>query len=187
MQIFNKSKPQNLQVPISLLLDQRWKSPSLQIKFITNAIACYISGEDKTFAFSKLGRRIGLLPEISGSTEVSATLIDVWSSPEVVEILINLSETSHFRKVRILLDVPLQQCPEYLLLALSQIKFERGTLLIDELLTILMTTFLGNHPNSIPVLRKLWEMNQELMIRSICELCRHDQKIMNLSRVLDIT
>jgi CCR4-NOT transcription complex subunit 1 len=118
---------------------------------------------------------------------VSATLIDVWSSPEVVEILINLSETSHFRKVRILLDVPLQQCPEYLLFALSQIKVERGTLLIDELLTILMTTFLGNHPNSIPVLRKLWEMNQELMIRSICELCRHDQKIMNLSRVLDIT
>lgn len=59
--------------------------------------------------------------------------------------------------------------------------------MIDEILTILMTTFLGNHPNSIPVLRMLWEMNQELMIRSICELCRHDQKIMNLSRVLDIT
>jgi len=59
------------------------------------------------------------LPEISGSTEVSATLIDVWSSPEVVEILISLSETSHFKKVRILLDQPLQQCPEYLLLALS--------------------------------------------------------------------
>jgi len=29
LQIFNKSKPQNLQVPISLLLDQRWKSPGL--------------------------------------------------------------------------------------------------------------------------------------------------------------
>ena len=25
------------------------------------------------------------------------------------------------------------------------------------------------------------------MIRGICELCRHDQRIMNLSRVLDIT
>ena len=25
------------------------------------------------------------------------------------------------------------------------------------------------------------------MIRAICELCRHDQRIMNLSRVLDIT
>jgi CCR4-NOT transcription complex subunit 1 len=106
-------------VPISLLLDQRWKSPSLQIQFISNAIASYVSGEDKTFAFAKLGRRIGLLPEISGSTEVAATLIDVWSAPEVIEILINLSETCHFRKVRIILDLPLQQCPEYFLLALS--------------------------------------------------------------------
>lgn len=25
------------------------------------------------------------------------------------------------------------------------------------------------------------------MVRGICELCRHDQRIMNLSRVLDIT
>jgi hypothetical protein len=50
-----------------------------------------------------------------------------------------------------------------------------------------MTLFLGNHTHSIPILRKLWEMNQKLMIRSICELCRHEQKIMNLSRVLDIT
>jgi sulfur transfer complex TusBCD TusB component (DsrH family) len=114
-------------------------------------------------------------------------MIDVWSAPELIEILISLSETVAYPKVRVLFDSPLETCPEYLLLAMSQCKVERGTLMIDELLTILMTSFLGNHVNSIPVLRKLWELNQDLMIRAICELCRHEQKIMNLSRVLDIT
>ena len=59
--------------------------------------------------------------------------------------------------------------------------------MLDELLSLLLPQFLGNHNNSILVLQALWRNNQDLMIRSICELCRHDQRIMNLSRVLDIT
>ena len=59
--------------------------------------------------------------------------------------------------------------------------------MLDELLSLLLPQFLGNHINSILVLQALWRNNQALMIRSICELCRHDQRIMNLSRVLDIT
>jgi CCR4-NOT transcription complex subunit 1 len=81
----------------------------------------------------------------------------------------------------------LKQVPEYLLLTLSQCKPQRNTLLNDELLSLLMPQFLGNHINSIIVLQALWRNNQALMIRAICELCRHDQRIMNLSRVLDIT
>lgn len=77
--------------------------------------------------------------------------------------------------------------PEYLLLTLSQTNPTRGNLILDELLSALLPQFLGNHPNSILVLRKLWEFNRDLMIRGISELCRHDQRVMNLSRVLDIT
>lgn len=35
--------------------------------------------------------------------------------------------------------------------------------------------------------KKLWTSNKDLIIRSICELCRHEQRVINLSRVLDIT
>ena len=50
-----------------------------------------------------------------------------------------------------------------------------------------MPIFLVNQANSVPVLKRLWDLNQALMIRGICESCRHEQRIMNLSRVLDIT
>lgn len=99
LQIFNKSKPQNLQVPLSVLIEQRWRSPQLQLQFLSNAILAYTSGEDKTFNFSKCPRRIGPIPDIS-EIEVSAPLIDVWSSPEVLEILISISESFHYPAVR---------------------------------------------------------------------------------------
>lgn len=54
MQIFNKSKPQNLQVPISFLLERKWKNPALQFSFLKNAIECYCSRDDKTFNFQAI-------------------------------------------------------------------------------------------------------------------------------------
>jgi hypothetical protein len=89
--------------------------------------------------------------------------------------------------VREIFDTPLRIVPEHLLLTLSKCNITHGSLLIDELLSILMPMFLGLHVNSLPVLKKLWEFNQPLMIRSICELCTPDHKVLNLSRVLDIT
>lgn len=90
-------------------------------------------------------------------------------------------------KVRKLFESPLKQLPEYLLLSISCAKPPVGNIMIDELLSILMPIFLGNHANSSIVLQKLFELNSSLFIRGICELCKHDQRLMNLSRVLDIT
>jgi sulfur relay (sulfurtransferase) DsrC/TusE family protein len=60
LQLFTKSKPQNLQVSISLLVEQHWKNPSLQLRFLHNSMQAYISNEDKTtFNYSKCARRIG--------------------------------------------------------------------------------------------------------------------------------
>lgn len=50
-----------------------------------------------------------------------------------------------------------------------------------------MSNFLGSHPHSILILKELWRVNQNLVIRCICEICRNENKITNLSRVLDIT
>lgn len=61
-----------------------------------------------------------------------------------------------------------------------------GAHLLDDVLSTLLPVFITN-PASTVLLKKLWEFNQNLMIRGICECCRHEQRIMNLSRVLDIT
>ena len=121
------------------------------------------------------------------NSEASPFFVDVWSCPEFIEALVMLSDDNQYQEVRKLFDEPIQKAPEYLLLTISKCKFLRGNLLVDEVLSILFPVFIVSHQNSSPVLRKLWEYDHNLLIRGICESCRHDQKIMNLSRVLDIT
>lgn len=65
--------------------------------------------------------------------------------------------------------------------ALSQVQTDKGLILVDELISILMTSFIDAHPTSNVVLKKLWEFNQPLMIRSISEICSD-----NLNKVIDI-
>ena len=88
----------------------------MQLQFIQNAINAYVTGEDKTFSFAKCARKIGQVSELP---DTNSLLIDVWSSPEVIQALLNLSETYSYHAVRKILDSPIASCPEYLLLALS--------------------------------------------------------------------
>jgi hypothetical protein len=77
-----------------LILDGVWKSPSLQLSFIKNAIRCYTSNEDKTFSFSQNTRKIPSITEITPQVQATPEIIDVWSQPEVVEALLRLSTNS---------------------------------------------------------------------------------------------
>jgi CCR4-NOT transcription complex subunit 1 len=130
---------------------------------------------------------ISELLEIKDRGESSES-IEVWQCVDLVERLIILSDAPNlYFRVKKLFENPLKQLPEYLLLCIGCAKPPIGNIMIDELLSILMPLFLGNHANSSIVLQKLFEFNSSLFIRGICELCKHDQRLMNLSRVLDIT
>lgn len=54
-----------------------------------------------------------------------------------------------------------------------------------------MSDFIENYPGSSAVLKKLWDFNEALMIRSICEICRNEDPAVisqfNTNKVLDIT
>lgn len=157
IQLTNKSKPQNLPYPLTLILGTVWASPLLQLSFIENSIIAYIDKKEKSIFFSKANDRgrQELLEEITASTKdkgaVPAEFLHVWLCVDLVERLLALSDSHHYTIVRQLFEAPLKQAPEYLLLTLSLCK-PQGTLLLNELLSLLLPQFLGNHLNSIPVL-----------------------------------
>ena len=62
------------------------------------------------------------------------------------------------------------------MLALSQCHTSQGSLLFDELVSVLMASFLDTNPAQNPVFKKNWEVNPSLMIRSICELSSGDEQ-----------
>jgi len=70
---------------------------------------------------------------------------------------------------------------------LSLIKTEGDEFLYEEILNETLPLFLGNHINSIVVLEEVWNLNREMVIKTICNLYRSNPDLMNLSRILDIT
>ena len=166
-----------MQFPLQQLLTQTWKSGSLQLTFIKNCMSAFLTKKDKSLAFGKLKNKV---PTISDLLEIKERgeppeAIEVWQSVDLVERLILLSETRGlYQRVRQVFENPLKQHPEYLLLSISKARPSVGNVLIDELLSFLLPLFLGNHANSTVVLQKLWEFNEALFIRGVCELCKHD-------------
>jgi len=80
-----------------------------------------------------------MIDEITGiKDKVSMEFLHVWLSVDLVERLLILSDSHHFHKVRSLFEAPLKQVPEYILLTLSLSKVNKGSLMIDELLSLLL-------------------------------------------------
>lgn len=113
----------------------------------------------------------------------------LWGYLDMVQLLVELSEYN-FMAVRELFDSAMR-APDLLLQTLSEIKPTRGDALLDEIFSNLFPPYLSNHTSYIRLLESLWENNDDLVISSICELYKNENKkensCLNLSRVLDIT
>ena len=76
-------------------------------------------------------------------------------SLDLVESLLRLSEVGQYEQVKQLFSFPIKHCPDMLVLALLQISTSWHTLR-HELISTLMPSFLGNHPNSAIILHYAW-------------------------------
>ena len=80
-----------------------------------------------------------MIDEIGGiKDKIAPEVLHVWTSVDLVERLIQLSDSHSFNKVRILFDYPVKNIPEYLLLAIGLTKPSKGNLMIDEILSLLL-------------------------------------------------
>ena len=159
-----------------------WRNVDSQVSFIEYTLQLQ---DPDLINFEHTPRRQARIETIQGVK--SSSYVNTWCSIDLIERLIELSDSRHYMRIRELFEVPIKNCPEYLLIALVQTQPQGGNFLLDELYAILLPLFLGNHVNSILVLEKLWNINPRLVMKSICNLYRYDPNLMNLSRVLDIT
>ncbi|XP_021921568.1 CCR4-NOT transcription complex subunit 1 isoform X2 [Zootermopsis nevadensis] len=116
--------------------------------------------------------------------------ITTWRSLDLVETLLYLSDRGLYSQVQEMFKLPIQHCPDVLVLALLQIN-PPVTVLRQELLTNLIPIFLGNHPNSAIILHHAWH-SQNISIKPIIMhamaewYIRGDSDQTKLSRILDV-
>ncbi len=166
-----------------------WTNTSVQLSMLKLAVAC----PPETFSFYSLPAQAAL-DAFPNSIKAAASTQQVqhWFSVALIATLLGLSEVENYSLVRLIFDLPLKNCPELLLLGLTQIK-KRNALHV-ELCDQLMSIFLSNHPNSAWVLTRVWNANannaadqshRAIVMRGLVQAYQRDPSC--LPRLLDVS
>ncbi|KAK3085676.1 hypothetical protein FSP39_006989 [Pinctada imbricata] len=165
-----------------------WKNTEGQLSFIVQSLR-----NPDVFCFADYPCHTVVIDILKSAPDDDNRDIATWKSLDLVETLLRLSESGHYQQISELFKFPIQSCPDMLVLALLQITPTWNTLK-QELISLLMPIFLGNHPNSAVVLHYAWHCQghsstiRTLIMHSMAEWYmrgeQHDQA--RLSRILDV-
>ena len=180
LSLFCKSK-QGL-FPISQLLGN-WNNIDMQISLIEWLVAI---PESELVSFDHGSRKQLRINAIQGIKSSVLPFLNTWCNIDLVEKLLELSDSAYYMKIRGIFEFPLKNCPEYLLLTIAQSKPKGGEFLLEELYANLLPIFLADHINSIVILERLWALNKKIVTRAIYNFYKYDSSLMNLHRILGI-
>jgi hypothetical protein len=182
-------KPQNKTFPVEFLIANSWKNKRAQTICLDYAIAYSYNTAD--ILFEKAKRRLdpqGVVQTLKIDVKpATATFARIWKCIDLVQTLLNLSESPYYYRIRRMFDPVIKNIPEYLLLTLTKTKAKSGKFLYEDLCSVLLPQFLMGHTNSIPILGEIWNTDKNLIISYMADLYRKNPKKMTLSRVLDIS
>lgn len=124
--------------------------------------------------------------------ETDSKEIAAWKSLHLVEVLLYIAENGYYTQVLEHFKVPMQHCPDVLIMALLQIN-PPLTVLRQEIFQTLMPIFLGNHPNSGAILHHAWNSSnfnhtlKHIIMHSMSDwYMRGDNDQSRLTRILDV-
>lgn len=196
MKLWTSLKPPSKPFPLEFLIANAWKNKRAYITCIEYAInySFKYDGEDessfdssnKSIPFERAKRRTELNKQLQGIKPNAGNYIRIWNCIDLVQNLVNFSDSNHYNRVKKIFEPAVKAIPEYLLLTLIKIKAKNGRFMLEELYSQILPMFLIGHPNSVPILNEVWNADKNIIINAVSSLYGRNQKNMNLSRVLDI-
>uniref|UniRef100_A0A2A4JSL1 CCR4-NOT transcription complex subunit 1 n=1 Tax=Heliothis virescens TaxID=7102 RepID=A0A2A4JSL1_HELVI len=175
--------PSNI-FPVEYLC-RRWTNLEGQMSLITNILKY-----PDIFSFADHPFHPVSIDLLKSPPEADNKDVATWRCLYLVELLLYASERGYYIQVQELFKIPLQYCPDVLMLALLQIS-PPVNVVRQELFSTLIPIFLGNHPNSGIILHHAWH-NQNpnikaVIMHSMAEwYIRGDCDQSKLSRILDV-
>ncbi|XP_013184897.1 CCR4-NOT transcription complex subunit 1 isoform X2 [Amyelois transitella] len=166
-------------------LCRRWTNLEGQMSLISNIIK-----HPDIFCFADHPFHPVSIDLLKSPPESDNKEIATWRCLYLVELLLYAAERGFYMQVHELFKFPLQNCPDILLIVLLQIP-PPVTVFRQELLTMLIPIFLGNHPNSGIILHHAWHTQnpniKPVIMHAMAEwYIRGESDQSKLSRILDV-
>ena len=166
--------------PLSSLVGGLWKNADGQLSFLRQATRA----EPEVFSWAHSERRQEPLEGLTSDRSPMGTSNSCWLCLDLYTTLAALAASGFEKDVRSILEHPLKVCPEVFVLGAATVEGAEpwGTLQGD--VDALAVTYLRANSNSSVVMRRLWGMNGDMVLRCMGQLQRSDPT--SVSRLLDV-
>jgi CCR4-NOT transcription complex subunit 1 len=101
--------------PLATLIQRRWSNVGGQIAFLRYATAA----PPQVFSFEHAQNKLAPVEGLQGAKSPMGTPNQAWMSLDLLSTLTSLYEEGHVPAVRQILELPLSQCPDVLVLGLA--------------------------------------------------------------------
>ncbi|KAL3516917.1 hypothetical protein ACH5RR_023819, partial [Cinchona calisaya] len=163
--------------PLHAVCGSVWMNTEGQLSFLKYAVAV----PPEVFTFAHSGRQLAYLDAVNGHNFPLGNANHAWLCLDLLEVLCQLAERGHASTVRSILEYPLKQCPEILLLGMAHINTAYN-LIQNEVSSAVFSMILKNVAGK-GMLLHLWDVNPSMLLWGFADALNADQE--NVSRVLD--
>ncbi|CAL5366920.1 unnamed protein product [Camellia sinensis] len=164
--------------PLHAICRSLWKNVDGQLSFLRYAV----SASPEIFTFSCSARKLACANGWKVNEVPHGLANHAWLSLDLLEVLCQLAERGQAKYVRQILEFPLKQCPELLLLGIAQINTPYN-LLQWEVFSTVFPIIVGDAAGS-GIMLQLWQSNTKLVLRGFIDTMKTDQG--NIVTVLEI-
>ncbi|XP_078446307.1 transcription regulator isoform X2 [Wolffia australiana] len=161
--------------PLHAVCGSVWKNADGQLSFIRHAVAA--PPEIFTFAYS--GNKLAYIDSARGP---SGNGNQAWYCLDLLSLLSQLAERGHANSVRAMLESPLQQLPDVLLLGFAHINSAYNLLQYE--ISSLVFPLVVKNSSTGNIVDLLWRINPKLVLRGFMELHNSDSE--SDTRIVDI-
>ncbi|XP_043718243.1 CCR4-NOT transcription complex subunit 1-like isoform X3 [Telopea speciosissima] len=164
--------------PLHAICGSVWKNAEGQLSFLRYAVCA----PPEIFTFGHSVRQLAYVDAVHGHKLPQRNANQAWLCLDLLEVLCHLAERGHAGSVRTILEYPLKNCPEALLLGMAHINTAFNLLQYDVSSTVL-PMIIGNAMNS-GVFLHLWHASPNLLVRGFIGIHFADPE--NMTRILGI-
>lgn len=164
--------------PLHALCRSVWKNIDGQLSFLRYAV----SAQPEVFSFAHSSRKLACANALTANVVPQGLTNQAWLCLDLLEVLCQLGERGYAKSVRQILELPLKQCPDLLLLGIAQINTPYN-LLQYEVFSAVFPIIVRDATRS-SIIPQLWQSNPKLVLQGFLDMMRTDQG--NMVKVLDI-
>ncbi|CAK9319222.1 unnamed protein product [Citrullus colocynthis] len=164
--------------PLHTICGSVWKNMEGQISFLKHAVLA----PPEIFTFAHSGRQLAYIDGLHGDKLQLGHTNQAWMCLDLLDILCELAERGHARSVQSILDFPLKNWPELLLLGMAHTNTAYNLLQYEVSFSVF--PLMLRNPLGSDLIFQLWHLNPNMVLRGFVDAQNSDPD--SMIRIVDI-